>query len=83
MYEQQPPVERTPIPENDYKPVEGDIGEWDYQSQFTGGHGYVPMQFDFESLMKFYYQQQQQQQGQAPMSAQQQLVNELQSYGRI
>ena len=83
MYEQeQPPVERTPIPEVTYKPKEGDIGAWNFESIFSGRQDFTPMQFDFDSLMKFYYQQQAEEQGQAPISPRQEFVNQLQSYGR-
>lgn len=79
MYQEQPPVERTPIPEMTYKPKEGDIGAWDFQSKFAGGQVYSPPQFDFESLVKYYYQHEQ---GQLEISPQQKLINSLQNYGR-
>lgn len=79
MNQEQLPVERTPVPEMTYEPVQGDIGAWDYQSKFAGGQTHAPMQFDINSLMRYYYQKQQ---GQLAMSPQEKLINSLQNYGR-
>lgn len=48
--EESPPIETTPIPVMNYKPKEGDIGNWDFNSRFSQNYS---KDYSFESLKRF------------------------------